>query len=125
MSKAYIYLVVVLLSSLALMSCGSDKADSDVGDGHCIFGLNQSCNDDPAVSSIHGICTAERRCECVDGFVVNAETGKCRPPICTVGQDHTCNNNPEVSSIHGICQSDGTCECIGDWEKNPETGKCN
>ena len=43
----------------------------------CTPGANQSCNDNPIVSSIHGTCTAAGACQCGTGFILNPNTGRC------------------------------------------------
>lgn len=44
----------------------------------CTPGMDQSCNDNPALSSLHGHCDADRTCTCRPPFVVNPATGLCR-----------------------------------------------
>ncbi len=44
----------------------------------CIVGQDQSCNDDRAISSLHGSCGSDGSCTCLAGFAKNAATGKCR-----------------------------------------------
>jgi hypothetical protein len=43
----------------------------------CTVGADQSCNDNPAISSIHGRCIAGGRCAC-GSFGLSATSGKCR-----------------------------------------------
>ena len=43
----------------------------------CMPGADQSCNDNPAVSSLHGKCLADSTCMCVSGFAKNPGTGRC------------------------------------------------
>lgn len=43
----------------------------------CTPGLNQTCNDNPIISSIHGTCDQDGTCWCNTGFTINAQTGKC------------------------------------------------
>jgi hypothetical protein len=43
----------------------------------CTLGADQSCNDNPIVSAIHGHCTAAGACECGTGFILNPNTGRC------------------------------------------------
>jgi hypothetical protein len=40
-------------------------------------GPNPDCNDNPALSAIHGRCTAAGTCVCNDGYELNPATGKC------------------------------------------------
>jgi hypothetical protein len=44
----------------------------------CEPGRDQTCNDDPSVSSLWGRCE-EGQCVCNDGFAVNPDSGRCRP----------------------------------------------
>lgn len=49
----------------------------------CTLGQDQTCNDDPAISSIQGSCIASdgpnaTSCQCATGFSKNPQTGKCR-----------------------------------------------
>lgn len=44
----------------------------------CSFGADQTCNEDPAVSSFWGHCTELGVCECKPGFEL-ATSGYCRP----------------------------------------------
>jgi hypothetical protein len=54
------------------------RADSAPDPGAvCTPGMDQTCNDNPIVSSIWGQCTAEGVCVCNAGFVVNPATGRC------------------------------------------------
>jgi hypothetical protein len=43
----------------------------------CTFGMDQTCNDNPLLSSIHGYCQPDGTCICKDGFDKNPVTGKC------------------------------------------------
>ena len=43
----------------------------------CTTGSDQSCNDNPIVSSLHGHCTAAGQCQCGTGFTLNPNTGRC------------------------------------------------
>lgn len=44
----------------------------------CQPGMDQTCNDNPMISSLHGVCQDDGTCECNDGFPRNPETGRCR-----------------------------------------------
>jgi hypothetical protein len=44
----------------------------------CEVGHDQTCNDDPTVSSLWGHCN-EGQCTCNPGFEQNPDTGRCRP----------------------------------------------
>jgi hypothetical protein len=66
---------------------------SDGGDAPVVFtctGMGGgSCNDNPAVSSIWGVCGTDGRCQCNAGFALNPDTGKCRPAPADGGGDAT------------------------------------
>ncbi|HEU5075842.1 MAG TPA: hypothetical protein VFU02_16730 [Polyangiaceae bacterium] len=46
--------------------------------GACTVGADQTCNEDPRVSSLWGRCTELGTCECKPGFEVGP-SGYCRP----------------------------------------------
>jgi hypothetical protein len=47
----------------------------------CTVGMDQTCNDNPALSSIHGTCALDANltpyCTCKPGFAKNPTTGRC------------------------------------------------
>jgi hypothetical protein len=43
----------------------------------CTPGQDQTCNDNPAISSLHGMCNADAACTCMPAFAKNPGTGKC------------------------------------------------
>lgn len=43
----------------------------------CEFGADQTCNDNPIISSLHGRCLPDGTCECLGAFAKNPETGRC------------------------------------------------
>lgn len=43
----------------------------------CEPGADQTCNDDPAISSLHGRCLPDGSCECTAGIEKNPATGRC------------------------------------------------
>lgn len=43
----------------------------------CTFGADQSCNDNPAISSIHGHCTDAGTCVCTFDAGANPDSGRC------------------------------------------------
>ncbi len=43
----------------------------------CQPGMDQTCNDNPALNSIHGVCRFDGTCECNAGFALNPDTGRC------------------------------------------------
>jgi hypothetical protein len=65
---------------------GSHDAAKDAGHGdsgaqqpvpHCAFGADQSCNDNPALNSLHGTCNQDGTCTCHAPFGKSATTGRC------------------------------------------------
>lgn len=44
----------------------------------CTFGADQTCNDDPLISSVHGSCNQDGTCSCHPGFALNPQTGRCK-----------------------------------------------
>jgi hypothetical protein len=44
----------------------------------CTPGQDWTCNDDPAISSIHGTCLPDSTCSCSMGSGLNPASGKCR-----------------------------------------------
>lgn len=54
----------------------SPKSPSKVCWYACQPGMDQSCNDNPLISSIHGKCEADGTCTCT-GFGKNPDTGRC------------------------------------------------
>jgi hypothetical protein len=63
--------------------CGAASAGVSVryagecGTAVCTYGMDQTCNDDPVISSLHGVCQPDGTCKCNDGFAINPETGRC------------------------------------------------
>src|SRR5262245_845111 len=47
------------------------------GGAVCTFGADQTCNDSPLISSIHGHCTDAGVCECTFGGGLNPDSGRC------------------------------------------------
>ena len=43
----------------------------------CQVGMDQSCNDNPSISSLHGECQADGTCTCKNPFQKNPATGRC------------------------------------------------
>jgi hypothetical protein len=55
----------------------SPKSPTKVCWTACQPGMDQSCNDNPLISSIHGKCEADGTCTCISGFAKNPDTGRC------------------------------------------------
>jgi hypothetical protein len=81
--------VFASIVGLALSGCffPVGSPDSGVPDGGstpvdggfvCTPGQDQTCNDDPAVSSFEGTCKPEGTCACRDDTELNPATGRCR-----------------------------------------------
>ena len=78
--------------ALALLAAASCKSDPPKKSGFafapasatqkpehaCTFGLDQSCNDDPLVSSKRGACNQDGTCSCNPGYSQSPTTGKCK-----------------------------------------------
>ena len=47
------------------------------GGAVCTFGADQTCNDSPLISSIHGHCTDAGVCECTFDAGTNPDSGRC------------------------------------------------
>jgi hypothetical protein len=43
----------------------------------CMPGQHQTCNENPALSSLHGVCLPDGTCICNAGFVKNPSSGRC------------------------------------------------
>ena len=76
------------LALLAPLACSATRPMADVpargfdagydnGGGDCTPGQDQTCNDNPMLSSLHGTCRPDRLCECRPEFLKNPETGRC------------------------------------------------
>jgi hypothetical protein len=44
----------------------------------CTPGLDQTCNDNPTVSSLRGTCSPAAKCVCRDSVALNSVTGRCQ-----------------------------------------------
>jgi hypothetical protein len=55
----------------------SPKSPTKVCWTACQPGMDQSCNDNPLISSIHGVCEPDGTCTCNSGFAKNPDTGRC------------------------------------------------
>jgi hypothetical protein len=63
--------------------CAASGAKCDLGKRYCVCvmpnctpGVDQTCNDNPAIGSLHGHCTPFGSCMCL-GFMKDPATGKC------------------------------------------------
>lgn len=73
------------LFPLLLIACSSSPEHAEPGDSAtggdaapvCEVGADQSCNDDPAISSLHGTCQRDGTCQCLPGIEKNPATGRC------------------------------------------------
>jgi hypothetical protein len=55
----------------------ASTAGSGVPAPVCTFGQDQTCNDNPEISSLHGNCRSDGTCECQPAFPKNPATGRC------------------------------------------------
>jgi hypothetical protein len=55
----------------------SPKSPTKVCWTACQPGMDQSCNDNPVISSLHGVCESDGTCTCKAGFAKNPDTGRC------------------------------------------------
>ena len=71
-------ILILGLPAIAGLGCGEAPPVATPGRANaCTPGIDQTCNDDPAVSSLWGRCTAEGACACAAGRVINPATGRC------------------------------------------------
>jgi hypothetical protein len=56
----------------------SIPADGGMSLAACTPGADQTCNDNPAISSLHGRCRHDGTCVCSAGFEQNPLSGRCR-----------------------------------------------
>jgi len=82
--KHYAVVCLMIFLGFNALSCGDgDTGESDGGDHDsgvqavCTYGMDQTCNDDPMISSIHGTCNEDGTCTCDKGWDKNPETGRC------------------------------------------------
>jgi hypothetical protein len=73
------------LTALLLFGC-SDAASTELPESGattgeeasvCEPGADQTCNDNAAISSLHGACQPNRTCLCNPGIDKNPATGRC------------------------------------------------
>lgn len=55
----------------------SIPADGGMSIAVCMPGADQTCNDNPAISSLHGRCLADGTCSCTPGFSKSPTSGRC------------------------------------------------
>jgi hypothetical protein len=60
-----------------LPGSGTTRSATQVCWPACQAGMDQSCNDDPLISSIHGKCLADGACQCNGSFGKNLDSGRC------------------------------------------------
>lgn len=65
------------LRALIAAAAASPSFVAPTGGTACTPGANQTCNDDPRISSLHGTCTASGRCVCGANYLLNPMTGRC------------------------------------------------
>jgi hypothetical protein len=67
-----------LRAAVAAAVSSDSFLDPTTGGPPCAGGLPQNCNDDPRISSLHGMCTPAGKCVCTDTSALNPATGRCR-----------------------------------------------
>lgn len=102
---------IFLVSVVGLAGCSTEEgATPAFANPHCTFGQDQTCNDNPEVSTLWGRCQSDGRCLCLEGFEINTETGRCRPGEGEREQgteggpcygNDTC--NPGLKCLSGLC----------------------
>jgi len=76
-SRLAVPLVSLLAPALFLVAC-DDRDTDEIIEPVCEYGRDWTCNDDPAISSIHGECEEDGTCTCFEEFGgQNLETGRC------------------------------------------------
>lgn len=60
--------------SIAVSSIGKGDVAGVTKAGVCTFGVDQTCNDDPKISALHGACRHDGSCSCTGK---KAASGKC------------------------------------------------
>jgi hypothetical protein len=65
------------LRALIAAAAAAPSFLAPAGGTACTPGANQTCNDDPRLSSLHGTCTAAGRCVCGANYELNPMTGRC------------------------------------------------
>ena len=66
------------LRALIAAAASSPSFLGAAGGSPCTPGLDQTCNDSLAVSSIRGTCTAAGKCVCIPGAALNQASGRCQ-----------------------------------------------
>lgn len=56
---------------------GAGTSGHDAATPVCEPGADQTCNDNPTISSLHGTCLQDGTCDCGSGFDKNPATGRC------------------------------------------------
>ncbi|UQA58507.1 hypothetical protein [Polyangium aurulentum] len=73
-----------LLATAGCASGGSSSPPSSTSSSAapaasaCTPGMDQTCNDNPEISSLHGACRPDGTCECKGDFEKNEATGRCQ-----------------------------------------------
>ena len=94
MRASLLFLVLATSITFCLAACDKGKVSAgfaqpgSVGAGvsHppapsgsvCTPGMDQTCNDNPVISSLHGTCNEDGTCTCKKGFAKNTKTGRCK-----------------------------------------------
>jgi hypothetical protein len=71
-------LAAVACSSTASTPREAETSGAETAPAVCEPGADQTCNDDPTISSLHGECSSDGTCTCHEGIEKNPDTGRCR-----------------------------------------------
>ena len=77
----------------------------------CTYGQDQTCNDDPLVNALWGVCSATGTCSCNTGYVIDMATGRCTPGgVCSGQLPNGCICDPTNGTIScPACSTDADC----------------
>jgi hypothetical protein len=94
----------------------------------CKFGYDQTCNDDPEVSSLEGVCLASGTCSCRTGTKVNPATGRCRldpqKPDAGSGGRVKCLKSADCPGAEPLCDALDPAACGCGAFRRCESGFC-
>lgn len=94
------------------VACTRRACPADGGGGVCTPGADHTCNDDPTMSAIAGVCRTDGTCDC-SRTATNPRTGKC-VPVPTDGGVDGCSYRGAIYPVGSSFPStDGcnTCTC--------------
>lgn len=65
-------------TSSGATSTSTSASSGEPGASVCTPGMDQTCNDSPEISSLHGTCLPDGTCQCKEPFEKNPATGRCK-----------------------------------------------